>query len=392
VGPASSCKANLGCPVTNVTWTVGTNNCSGQAPAAVVGTQSSVTDAAGNKAYFTCSAAGTYNATTADPAPVATCAGTSGVCNPSIDQINPYSTLADLNTAAGGVLCTSGTATIALPFTGSGPWTWTCNGSGGGSNTSCAASIVGTPGICGPLNGQLETQGTVVNSSLSCYAGTSTPFVGSGTIPFTWTWTCGGQTCMTGCGTTAGPIENCQCIFGQSSDGSPVYIQTDTQMTQACCNARNIVAQASGAGNANGCIWGGPVTGTQTASPFQAPVAINATCGSADAQATLDPTILGLCPTNITVSGYQWTGANWTWTCKGVNGGLDKACSANLPAGACAPANTMSWMPGCSYSPFPAMANGTSAFYSSNNGGNKSGDATYKCVNGVYQITGANCN
>jgi hypothetical protein len=39
-------------------------------------------------------------------------------------------------------LCTAGTATTV---SGTGPWTWACNGSNGGANASCSAPVGSTP-------------------------------------------------------------------------------------------------------------------------------------------------------------------------------------------------------------------------------------------------------
>jgi hypothetical protein len=79
-------------------------------------------------------------------------------------------------------LCSVGTAS---PVAGSGPWTWTCNGSNGGINASCKAINL-INGVCGSANG--TTVSTKPTSNL-CSVGTASPVAGSGP----WTWTCAGS-------------------------------------------------------------------------------------------------------------------------------------------------------------------------------------------------------
>ncbi|MDD4410008.1 MAG: PKD domain-containing protein, partial [Candidatus Pacebacteria bacterium] len=82
-------------------------------------------------------------------------------------------------------LCNSGTATSVY---GTGPWTWTCVGSNGGSTSSCFASktIDLINGQCGSSNGGTFT--TAPTTGL-CNSGTASVVSGSGP----WTWTCVGS-------------------------------------------------------------------------------------------------------------------------------------------------------------------------------------------------------
>ena len=84
-------------------------------------------------------------------------------------------------------LCSSGTASTVA---GSGPWTWTCAGSNGGTNASCSAQRTSTVtpvnGVCGSANG--TTVSTIPTSNL-CSSGTASTVAGSGP----WTWTCAGS-------------------------------------------------------------------------------------------------------------------------------------------------------------------------------------------------------
>ena len=78
-------------------------------------------------------------------------------------------------------LCGEGTPSTV---TGSGPWNWTCAGTGGGATASCSAPKW-VNGTCGPANGVAVT--TKPTSGL-CAAGTPSAVAGSGP----WTWTCAG--------------------------------------------------------------------------------------------------------------------------------------------------------------------------------------------------------
>jgi uncharacterized protein DUF1566/List-Bact-rpt repeat protein len=102
-----------------------------------------------------------------------------GVCGSANGQ-----TFANAPTAN---LCASGANT---PITGSGPWSWSCNGSNGGTNASCSASLYAgrTPvnGVCGSANGQTFANAPAANL---CAAGTNTPIAGSGP----WSWSCNGS-------------------------------------------------------------------------------------------------------------------------------------------------------------------------------------------------------
>ncbi len=87
-------------------------------------------------------------------------------------------------------LCSSGTVS---GFTGTGPWTWGCNGSGGGSSTSSTActaskSVTAVNGACGSANGQSFASLTSASSNL-CSTGTVASFSGTGP----WSWGCNGS-------------------------------------------------------------------------------------------------------------------------------------------------------------------------------------------------------
>ena len=84
-------------------------------------------------------------------------------------------------------LCTAGTASTV---TGSGPWSWSCAGSSGGTTATCSATKVASTqpvnGACGTSNG--GTVSTKPTANL-CTAGTASTVAGSGP----WSWTCAGS-------------------------------------------------------------------------------------------------------------------------------------------------------------------------------------------------------
>jgi len=82
-------------------------------------------------------------------------------------------------------LCSAGTATAV---SGSGPWTWSCTGSNGGSTASCSANKTGprVTGVCGSSDGRTLTTAPTTNL---CDAGTATAVSGNGP----WTWSCTGS-------------------------------------------------------------------------------------------------------------------------------------------------------------------------------------------------------
>jgi hypothetical protein len=85
-------------------------------------------------------------------------------------------------------LCTAGTASTV---SGSGPWSWTCAGSGGGSTASCSDKLASTAssavnGACGSSNGATVSAEPTANL---CTAGTASAVSGSGP----WSWSCAGS-------------------------------------------------------------------------------------------------------------------------------------------------------------------------------------------------------
>ena len=84
-------------------------------------------------------------------------------------------------------LCTTGTASTV---SGSGPWSWSCAGSNGGTTATCSATKVASAqpvnGACGSSNG--GTVSTKPTANL-CTAGTASTVAGTGP----WSWSCAGS-------------------------------------------------------------------------------------------------------------------------------------------------------------------------------------------------------
>ncbi len=115
-----------------------------------------------------------------------------GDCGPSDGQ--------NLTSAPTTGLCDAGTASAV---SGTGPWTWNCEGLYGGTTANCSANKR-IDGVCGPSNGQTFTSAPTTGL---CSAGNATAVSGSGP----WTWSCTGLYD----GTTAG------CSANIASGGTP---------------------------------------------------------------------------------------------------------------------------------------------------------------------------
>jgi hypothetical protein len=94
--------------------------------------------------------------------------------------------------AAGSTVTSAPTANLcvvgaASTVSGTGPWSWTCAGTNGGTTASCSANKASTAvnGACGNANGKPVQ--TAPRTGL-CAAGLASLVTGAGP----WTWTCGG--------------------------------------------------------------------------------------------------------------------------------------------------------------------------------------------------------
>jgi hypothetical protein len=141
--------------------------------------------------------------------------GTSAACSaqklPSAQPVNgqcgPANGIA-VSTAPTTNLCSAGAASAV---SGSGPWTWTCAGANGGSTAVCGApSSAAVNGACGPANGAAVSTAPTTNL---CSAGAASAVSGSGP----WSWTC--------VGSNGGSTATCSDKLAAGGVGQPALIQ-----------------------------------------------------------------------------------------------------------------------------------------------------------------------
>jgi hypothetical protein len=225
--------------------------------------------------------------------------------------------------------CSTGTAT---PVSGTGPWNWSCTGSGGGSTASCSASVVSTAvnGACGSANGIAIAQ---MPSSGLCAFGTASGVTGSG--PFNWTCS----------GVNGGSNVSCSApllTYSVTPSGSNVSISPNTVQALKSGSKLSVTVSATSGYTLTSTVggtcpvgsWSGAVymTGAITANCtviFSASLTpIDGACGSANGAA-----VSGAPTSNLCSSGTATTPSGsgpFTWTCTGSGGGTTASCSAPL--------------------------------------------------------------
>jgi hypothetical protein len=107
-------------------------------------------------------------------------------------------------------LCSAGAASAVA---GTGPWSWSCAGSNGGTSASCSAPLELTGSVngqCGPANGVAVTSAPTTNL---CSAGTASTVAGTGP----WSWSCAGS--------NGGTAANCSAPLGTTNPATPLLIQ-----------------------------------------------------------------------------------------------------------------------------------------------------------------------
>ncbi len=162
-------------------------------------------------------------------------------------------------------LCSAGTPTLTP--SGSGPWSWGCNGSSGGTNTSsnaCGASQE-VNGSCGSASGSSFSSLLATSSNLCANSTPVNDFSGPGFGP--WTWGCYG-------------------LNGGTNTASNACSALTTNKINGAC---------------------GPANGGTFPSLYS--------CSSV------------LCAISTTVASFSGSGP-WTWGCNGLNGGTNTASNA----------------------------------------------------------------
>lgn len=240
-----------------------------------------------------------------------------GVCGPANGSIQKSAPLTGL--------CSAGTPT---DIDGSGPWLWSCIGSGGGSSVSCSAASQAqarVDGVCGAAANAVMTSAPETNL---CDSGAPSAVHGEGP----WTWTCSGfnggiaSTCTTAKVTPKAPPPPAYPINGVCGPANGVAAVI--RPIDGLCSA-GTATDVSGNGPWNWSCLGanGGMTVSCTA-PLMPPPPIDGVCGPAHGVTTLTPPGSGLCSAGI-ASAVSGKGP-WTWSCSGTNGGAAVSCVAPL--------------------------------------------------------------
>ena len=300
-------------------------------PCRICSASTPVVDGACGASAGTCSTgtvSGDNGATACGTTRTWTCSGSGGGSNASCSKANP---LCAVNGTCGSAdtvgtmsapssnLCSSGTATAV---SGTGPWTWNCNGANGGTNASCSAPLMQN-GVCGSANGVGVTSAP---SSNLCSSGTATAVSGAGP----WSWNCNGVNGGTNASCSAPLRVNASC---GSANGVGAY----TAPSSGLCSP----------GTASAVSGAGPFTWTCAGSngganaSCAAPLRQDAQCGASHNGNFYTAPSTNLCsvgsPTAVSGAGP------WVWTCNGVNGGANASCTANKSInGVCGTANGVS--------------------------------------------------
>ena len=416
-GSSVSCASNRSCVGDSLSWTIGGSSCSATTSTDTHGDSQALTDSGlpttGSRT-FSCSQ-GSWS-------------GSGGTC---VTAVNAVCGSANGGSTTGAPLsasqCSVGSASSV---SGSGPYSWTCSGSNGGSNASCSSNrscsrasqswTIGGSSCSQSTSGRLHAQSqTITDSGL--------PTTGSRTFSCSQgSWRGSGGTCVTAtigtCGTANGsnvysaPSSSTRCASGSASGvrGSGPYTWTcsgsNGGSSQSCAANRSCYGAAQswtisgstcGASTSNrhsGSTHaitdsGLPTTGSRTFSCSQGSwsgsggscvTAVNGVCGSANGGSTTSaPSSSIRCSVGST-SGVSGSGP-YTWTCSGSNGGSTASCSSNRSCST----QTLSW------SSCTASRSGQSHGYSAglrNTRSGYTGSATATCFQGNWLTSNTSCS
>jgi len=255
----------------------------------------------------------TTNATTYTWSCTGSGGGTTASCssNRLINGVCGSSNGGTFSTAPTTNLCSAGNASAV---SGTGPWTWNCNGINGGTNASCSANLSSVNGACGTAN----THGYPATSEIDtaaerCTTGTFTSFTDAGS---SWTWSCTGS----GGGSTA------SCSAPKVACGS--YHNTtrrDQPSTNLCAYGSNTTL------NLSSNIW--LYSCTNNPGVDAGCYTYKTTCGSSNGGTFSTAPTTNLC-TYGTASAVTTGSTTYTWTCTG-NDSLAVSCSATIATGSC---------------------------------------------------------
>jgi outer membrane protein OmpA-like peptidoglycan-associated protein len=203
-------------------------------------------------------------------------------------------------------LCSYGRAS---PVNGKGPWTWSCLGEAGGTPASCGAILV-TNGTCGSAHGVGITEPP---GGGLCASGMPSEMAGSGP----WTWTCQGD--------NGGAKANCMApVMSAGACGPAHQEESDFAPTQGLCGAG---APSAVVGNGP---WNWSCQGMYggVSANCMAPKLVASACGPAHGVGAPSPPASGLCssgaPTSVIGSGP------WMWNCQDTKAAHPVNCMAPL--------------------------------------------------------------
>lgn len=213
----------------------------------------------------------------------------------------------------------------ASTVSGTGPWSWTCAGANGGSNASCSATLCGGPPAVDAACGPAAGQYFSTASAVN-----STGLCNPGTSPNVsgsgpWNWTCTGENggANVSCSAAAATTVNGACKAYGST-----YASQPASNTSTGCNAGTF-AEYSDTGSAWRwqCTGGGAPTGSTATCSASKVAAVNGACGPANGTTVSSAPTANLCSTG---SASAVTGSGpWNWTCAGSGGGSNASCSAS---------------------------------------------------------------
>lgn len=247
-----------------------------------------------------------------------------------------------------------------LGMTGTGPWNWSCEGLNGGKMASCSAPL--KAGNCGTSNGQyfLSTPTTGL-----CSTGSASKVTGTGP----WSWTCNGAPCSAykkyDCNNVCSAVYSyTQATFQSSNATCTVPISASTYSPNCSCGIKT----SDPFGYTSACLPPSDgVCGTDNGKSFTSPAVPTALCSAGtlssfttnttgnwtwsclgsnggenamDCYATLNVPADGACgedngkslataPTRLCTIGEPSAidgDGPWNWSCNGIYGGASKEC------------------------------------------------------------------
>lgn len=222
-------------------------------------------------------------------------------------------------------LCNSG---AAGSVSGTGPWTWSCDGGSGGASVNCSASPL-TDGACGPAHGsayaKTPTEGL-------CSSGHATRVTGLG--PFNWS--CSGE--------NGGATASCTASLGTKEEIESVVSCGEAVETLALGKPTEKLCASGKASDVDGV---GPWTWTcaddaghaASCSTLSASAGV---CGkAANVSSTSEPKSK-LCEAGTPSDVRMHAKTEWQWDCAGTMGASAVSCSAPIAAAAAAKTETLS--------------------------------------------------